>query len=168
MHVKYTQRIVDAKARIIKPALADAMDDHITQFRRNPYHIMAAMLVPAISRVSMRTGFTQSGLDHARIACLLELHHLQHNEYPKTLAELKIALPHDPMSGKAYGYQRSPDQRYRLHSIGWDQKENGAQPAFQTGSDTLKHEAGDWVWQYNPIPLPSELKKPEKPDNPDQ
>ena len=154
IHVKFTQRVVDAKARLIKPAVADAMDDHIENLPRNPYHIMVALLMPAISRVAVKNGYLQGGVDMARIACRLELYQQEHGQYPKTLADLESALPHDPMTGKDYGYTVLPEARYRLHSVGWDQKDDGAKPAFQPGQKQPTSESGDWVWQYTPVPLP--------------
>ena len=102
----------------------------------------------------MRVGSAQTAVDHARIACLMELHHLEHKNYPKKLTDLKQALPLDPYSGKPYIYKMDQEDHYQLYGIGWNQKDDGG-TVIENGNRP-DSEQGDLVWSY------SSLVPPEK------
>ncbi|MBC8324076.1 MAG: hypothetical protein H8E27_00375 [Verrucomicrobia subdivision 3 bacterium] len=152
-HVKFTQRIVNTKARRIQPEVAVAFEKHIEGLGRNPYNLLPGMLLPAVGQVGIRTGSGQAAVDHARIACLLELHRLEHDSYPAKLEKLKARTPHDPFTGKPYAYARAKD-RYRLHGVGWNQKDDGGKLVFRDDNVNRDLKQGDLIWQYTPVKLP--------------
>ncbi|SVD48720.1 uncharacterized protein METZ01_LOCUS401574, partial [marine metagenome] len=85
MHVNFSQRIVDPKARRIHPDIAVAFNKELnarTKRKLAIFDILSGMLLPAIDKVAIKIGFAQAGVDHARIACHLELHKLKHKKYP--------------------------------------------------------------------------------------
>jgi hypothetical protein len=86
-------------------------------------------------------------VDHARIGCLLELHHLEHKNYPEKLADLKKTLPLDPYNGKPYIYKLTKEGRYQLYGIGWNQKDDGG--TVINKGDRPDYEKGDLVWGYS-------------------
>ena len=166
LHISFTLPVVDPKTRRIHPEFADQMDQHFSKPRRGPYNILANLLMPAVSRVGLRVGSAQTAVDHAQIACRLARNKLNGTPIPPDLAGLNPALPQDPFTGKPYHYRRMGEHHYRLYSVGWNLKNEGGQPAFQNGSDQLNFNQGDWVWQYTPVPLPSENQPKKNPAEP--
>ena len=90
---------------------------------------------------------TQAAIDQAWIACQLELHMLEHNQYPKALGELEADLPTDITTGKSYHYSLTEDGRYKLWSLAWNQTDEGGK---LMENYSRKNNADDWVWQYTP------------------
>lgn len=74
----------------------------------------------------------------------LERHRLAHGGYPETLDALVPQylekVPHDIIGGRPLKYSRTPEGKYHLYSIGWNEKDDGGIPG---ASDT----EGDWVWE---------------------
>ena len=97
-------------------------------------------------------------MDHARIACHLELHKLKHKKYPAKLADLEAPLPHDPYTGKPYVYKPDPKGRYQLYGVGWNQKDDGGKVVFASPKGNLDREKGDLVWQYTTVLPPKKNK----------
>jgi hypothetical protein len=82
-------------------------------------------------------------VDHALIACRLELHKLKSGEYPEQLANLETAAPNGTYSGKPYLYKPDPQGRYQLYGLGWNEKDDGGKVNW-TGSKYV--DDGDIVW----------------------
>ena len=152
MHLKFSQRIVDPKARRIHPDIAWAFNKELdarTKRKFPIYDMFSSMLLPAIDKVAIKIGSAQTAVDHARIACLTEAHHLEHKNYPTKLADLKQALPLDPYSGKPYIYKMDQEDRYQLYGIGWNQKDDGGGGMDITPS--IDPQDGDLVWSYSSL-----------------
>ena len=150
MHVKFSQRIVDPKTRRIHPDISVAFNKELnarTKRKLPIFDVLSGMLLPAIDKVAIKIGFAQTSVDHARIACLLETHKLQHKTYPATLVDLETPLPNDPYNGKPYAYKMDKEGRYQLYGIGWNQKDDGGS-AIKKG-DRADLENGDLVWGYS-------------------
>ena len=154
MHLKYSQRIVDTKARRIHPDIAATFEAKIEERKKKPDYVLSSMLLPSVGKVATRIGFAQTAVDHASIACLLELHKLEHNKYPAQLADLKTPAPNDPYSGEPYVYKPDPNGRYQLYGLGWNEKDDGGKVVFASPKGNLDREKGDLVWQYTTVPLP--------------
>ncbi len=151
MHVRFSQRIVDTKARRIHPDLSVAFNKELsarTKRKLPIYDVLSGMLLPAIDKVAVKIGSSQTAVDHARIACLLELHKLEHKKYPEKLADLKTTLPLDPYNGKSYVSKVDKEGRYQLYGIGWNQQDDGGTVINKGGRVDL--EKGDLVWSYSP------------------
>ncbi len=156
MHVNFSQRIVDIKARRIRPEIAVAFNKELdarTKRKLPIYDMFSAMLLPTIDKVAIKIGVTQAAVDHARIACHLELHKLEHKKYSAKLAGLEAPLPHDPYTGKPYVYKPDPKGRYQLYGVGWNQKDDGGKVVLR-GSGGLNLDEGDLVWSYLPATRP--------------
>ena len=156
MHVNFSQRIVDAKARRIHPDIALAFNkelDAVTKQKFPVFDVLSSMLLPAIDKVAVKSGSAQAAVDHSRIACLLELHKLEHETYPAKLTDLKTPLPNDPYNGKPYVYKPDGKDRYQLYGIGWNQKGDGGKVILK-GSDHPDLDKGDLVWSNSPATIP--------------
>ena len=121
------------------------------------------MMLPALDKVAIKLGGTQTAVDHSRIACLLELHKLEEGSYPEKLAGLAGQLPTDPYSGKAYLYSTLPEAEkaggYQLYGIGSNLKDDGGK-IILTESGWVEDEEGDLVWRYSPPPTLLKIPKP--------
>ncbi len=154
MHVKFLQTIVSPKARRIYPDIAVAFNKELDARKKHKlpiYDILSSILLPALDKVARKIGSGQAAVDHARIACHLELHKLKHKKYPAKLTELKMPLPHDPYTGKPYVYKPNPKGRYQLYGVGWNQKNDGGRVVFRDNGG-LDLDEGDLVWRYSQQP----------------
>ena len=77
----------------------------------------------------------------------MELHKLEHKQYPAKLADLKKTLLLDPYNGKPYIYKVDQEGRYQLYGIGWNQKDDGG--GVVKKGDRTDLEKGDLVWSYS-------------------
>lgn len=123
--------------------LAIKRDDSDTQSELgssiNPRKIFARIMVPATTMITKRTAQLHATLTQAATTCALERYYLINQSYPDQLQDLvpnfAAELPLDPMDHKPMRYQKTGDDHYQLHSIGWD------------GNDDNGN-AGDITWNY--------------------
>ena len=153
MHVKYSQCVVDAKARRIHPNIGATLEAMIEARKAKPDYVLSSMLLPSVGKVATRIGFAQTAVDHARIACLLEIQKLEHKKYPAQLTELKAPVPNDPYTGKPYVYKPDPKGRYELYGVGRNQKDEGGKVVLRDSGGLDLYE-GDLVWSYLPTTRP--------------
>jgi hypothetical protein len=98
----------------------------------------------------------ENTLRQARIACALERYYLDHHSYPSDLQPLVPAylkeIPKDLIDGAPMRYRTTPQGRYLIYSIGWNQVDDGGLVPdlheLQSRSDRAAE--GDWVWSYPP------------------
>ncbi len=112
------------------------------------HKIMARLLLPALSRVMLRTAAAQTTVNEAAIACALERDRLARGQFPEKLEALVpqfiATLPNDVLTGGPYNYRRTDDGRFVLYSVGWDDTDDGGVP----GKTLFDEKHGDWVWEY--------------------
>ena len=112
------------------------------------HQIFAAMLLPALPRLVVRTATAQTAADQAALACALERYRLANGRFPDTLGALVPRfiprLPHDVINGEPYRYRRTEAGQFILYSVGWNEKDDGGVP----GKTLFDEKEGDWVWQY--------------------
>jgi hypothetical protein len=105
--------------------------------------------VPNIGKATLATAFNQNLVNEAQIACALERYRLAKGEYPPTLDTLVPAfiekLPPDIIGGQPMHYQRTEDGKFRLYSVGWNEKDDGGQSG-QDAKGAEDRRRGDWVW----------------------
>ena len=155
MHLKYSQRVIDTKARRIHPDIGATFEAKIKERKKKPDYVLSSMLLPSVGKVATRIGFAQTAVDHARIACLLEMQKLEHKKHPAQLTGLKAPVPNDPYTGKPYVYKLDPKGWYELYGVGRNQKDDGGKVVL-TDNGRLNLEGGDLVWGYSPQPAPKE------------
>jgi hypothetical protein len=146
---------LNASARTINPEASKASEDFAVQLssQRNrwlhPQMIYEDFLKDS-SSVLRTFAYIQTGLDEATLACALERFKIERGDYPVRLDELVPQfiekLPHDVINGQPLHYQRTPDGRFMLYSVGWDGVDNHGTPDDGNGD----YQGKDWVWQYTP------------------
>lgn len=125
------------------------------------YLLITSALIPPYSRVfrlgpidsvestlksePFRALFTQTTSLLASTACALEIHFLEHGNYPVSLEALIPApldeLPIDLVDREPLRYQRIDDDSYKLYSVGFDLEDGGGRIG-----QGWRHTAEDWVW----------------------
>jgi hypothetical protein len=162
---RYYNRLVraaDTNTMQFKPEVGADIDAEVENIRttawRKPYHILAALLMPAVSKSTEKFARAQATVDLARVAIALERHRLKHGAFPETLEAidpvLKPAggLPHDVISGGPLRYARTADGRFHLYAVGWNGTDEGGSVAWKNAEKTqIDFTQGDWVW---PQPAP--------------
>jgi hypothetical protein len=156
MYQQFFVPVADAANQRIYPSRASANDVAMTNavaggFR--PYNLFARMLLPAITQAGTKFAFGQTRVNEAIVACALERYRLAQGQLPESLEALSPRflqkMPHDVITGVPLIYRRTPDGRFILYSVGWNEKDDGGTvlltQAKQPSSDLTQ---GDWVWQY--------------------
>jgi len=112
------------------------------------HQVIAAMLLPALGKVSLRAATAQTLADQAALACALERFRLANGQFPENLDALVPRfldkIPGDVISGEPLKYRRANDRRFVLYSVGWNEKDDGGTP----GKNFFDEKEGDWVWRY--------------------
>lgn len=103
-----------------------------------------------LSNAAPKFAYGQASVDLARTALALERYRLARGAFPESLDALApqfiAKVPHDVIGGEALKYRREADGSFVLYSVGWDEKDDGGEVAFnQDGSVDLQK--GDWVWR---------------------
>lgn len=140
---------VDLENNTISPKkLNDTMQDIDTSLNRHsPFTLLARIVLPNELKAWQTTAYIQTLVNQTQIACALERYRLAHGQYPETLDALTPQfmeiIPHDIIGGEPLHYRRTPDGKFLLYSVGWNETDDGGQePAHM--SDYTK---GDWVWK---------------------
>lgn len=151
-HQDYNLAAVNPEERRAYPQIPTEAEETLDSLQKglpNPHKIFALMVLPAITKVTQRAAEIQTTLDHARIACALERYYIANQTYPASLQDLVPQyiqrLPHDLTTGGPVKYQRTSNGFYKLHSAGWDAKDDGGKP---TPTAPKPNETWDWVWQF--------------------
>jgi hypothetical protein len=112
-------------------------------FRRE---MVAALMLPALTRLPCKAASMQTATDQAAVACALERYRLANGQFPDSLQALVPSfiahLPNDVITGDSFKYRRTDDGRFVLYSVGWNEKDDGGIP----GKNMFDTSEGDWVW----------------------
>ena len=115
------------------------------------HQIFSAFMLPALSRAVQKTALMQTGVDCAAVACALERYHLAQGYFPDSLGSLVpdfiAQVPHDIIDGHPLRYHRTPDGRYVLYSVGWNEADDGGVLGLKSDGQHLENTTGDWVWR---------------------
>ncbi|HUA66319.1 MAG TPA: hypothetical protein VME24_10750, partial [Alphaproteobacteria bacterium] len=136
----------------VSPKLLKQTQDEIeTQMKHfSPYKIEALTTAQVLMPSARKFAIAQTDVDLAQVACALERYRLAHGQYPETLDALAPqfieSLPHDVINGQPLHYRRTPDGKFLLYSVGWNETDDGGKPAF-TKNGNVDYLNGDWVWK---------------------
>lgn len=144
---------IDIEHDTLSPHKVDEVAHETEKFleQRLTFTLLAAVAIPNYVRAEQITAHNQTIANEAQIVCALERYRLAHGEYPATLDALSPQfiekVPHDLIGGNPLIYRQTPDGKFLLYSIGWNEKDDGGQqppPSQNSGDDYTK---GDWVWK---------------------
>ena len=151
---------VDVARRRAFPAQAQATDEKVQNERAahffNPHRMFWNLAVPPVTGSTVKPVRAQAIADQVVIACALERYKIKKSKYPDTLAmlspEFLEKVPHDIITGDPLHYSLESNGRYKIYSVGWDEKDDGGIIAVRKDSpDRLDERQGDWVWAYPAI-----------------
>ncbi len=117
------QSEIDLENRLYTPLSSEewAANQRIAVFEdplEQLYFISAAHSIPMVSKISASAAETQTRLDQARMAAVLEIERRRTGQFPEQLdavaAALPGGLPHDPTTGQPYVYERTADGGYHI------------------------------------------------------
>ena len=123
------------------------------------YTQLAAVAVPNSAKALKTVVFVQTQLNQARIVCALERFRHAQRRYPETFAELRPTYleqaPADLIDGQPLHYRPTPDGKFLLYSVGWNEQDDGGviEPG-PAGASQLQSAQGDWCWAF-PAPEPT-------------
>jgi hypothetical protein len=150
---------IDVARRRAFPARAQATSEKVQNERSahffNPHRIFWNLMVPAMTGVTVKHARAQAIADQVVIACALERCKIKKGKYPDALAALSPEflkkVPHDIITGEPLQYSLEPNGRYKIYSVGWNEKDDGGTIAVRKDSpNRLDERQGDWVWAYPP------------------
>ena len=154
---RYFIDAIDAAERRVSPARLKENTEERARLRMLPSTFLVKSgwdLMPTLTRNVARA---QAGLDQAAVACALERYYLTRQSYPAHLDELVPAyldrVPTDMIDGQPLHYEPTPDSRYRLWNVGWDERDDHATIVWRSSGRPDDGE-GDWVWQYTAVSPP--------------
>ena len=150
---------VDSRAGRIYPARTDAIEPACVQMARHPfpYHVLASVMIPAVSSVVIKAGVAQTSVQQATLACAVERYRLAHGKWPEKLEALVpqfiAELPRDVIDGQPLRYRLDGSHGFVIYSIGWNQKDDGGQQVLtKQEKPRVDDKQGDWVWRSLPAP----------------
>jgi hypothetical protein len=144
--------LVDAaKHRVYVRQTREAED--VPELKSNGvYSIFARLLFPAIAKTAAKFAYGQTAVDLATVACALERHRLANGRYPEQLDLLVprfiARIPNDVITGEPLKYRREADGTFVLYSVGWNEADDGGEPALTKSGAAAEPNQGDWVWRY--------------------
>ncbi len=139
----------EIERRILSPAVVRRGDTVFTlaSSRRNwPSYLYPNLLLPWTQ--AGETAYYQTSIDLAYMACALERYRLANGEYPETLDALvpqfAKTIPNDVINGRPLHYQRTPNEKFTLYSIGW--VTTNAIPSHYDDYNSIRLPKGNWAW----------------------
>jgi hypothetical protein len=144
----------DAQRTISPQAVLQASNTIAGVFNHlSPFNFIGRFLAPELGTYAKRTAFAQESVDLTRTAIALERYYLAIGQYPATLDALVPKylqeIPADIINGEPLHYRPTPDGRFVLYSVGWNEKDDGGVAIASKGSigTGINIDQGDWVWQ---------------------
>jgi hypothetical protein len=153
----FYQSAVDVTNRLFMPALIRQGDARLTNECQHlsPCNILECLFLqwPMALEAGIKFAHGQSCLDLVRVAIALERFRLDQGKFPDSLDALAPQylnpVPRDLIGGKPLHYRLTPDGKFVLYSIGWNERDDGGVVIMQNGSTPGPDlSQGDWVWRY--------------------
>lgn len=127
------------------------MNEGVFRGTAKPYNFLAAAAVPNFTKAWQTAAHNQTMVNEAQIACALGRYRLANGSYPDTLDALTPQfiekIPHDIVGGQPLIYHRTADGKFRLYSIGWDEKDDGGLDLSHAKTGSVDYSKGDWAWK---------------------
>ena len=149
---EYYMPLADVSSGTFSPELARRAEAATAAASQaaSPFNALQRLLLPSLVQAARRFAYGQASVNLARTAIALERCRLARGAYPESLdglaPQFTAKLPHDVIGGKPLKYQRVADGSFDLYSMGWNEKDDDGEAAFNPdGSVDLQH--GDWVWR---------------------
>jgi hypothetical protein len=148
-HERLSLCFIQSNRAVSPKALAD-ISSQIYSTPKRPWNSMG-LRFSSLGTDGRKFAYAQSAIDLARTACALERHHFAHGEYPETLADLQPefirTVPNDIIGGKPLNYRRTPNGKFLLYSVGWNEADDGGVVVLREHSTSSVDDAkSDWVW----------------------
>lgn len=169
MFHQYLLPTIDATNRLVRPGATRRAESAINSLLKHSapglyvrHRFFCGLILPSISKVSLKFAYAQTAADTAALACALERYRRAHGAYPGALASLAPEyvrkLPHDVINGEPLRYRLTQEGKYVLYSVGWNEtdeggtvglKGSGAQRPLgaEDGGRSVDPQQGDWVWR---------------------
>ena len=148
----------EAESKRVHPRVVETNDQRVMKSFGHPnfdavahHYLFARLLLPSLTRASVRSARGQATTYQAALACAVERYRLAHGKYPDVLTDLVpkylAMIPHEVVSDQPMRYQRTAEG-FVLYSVGWDGVDDGG--AFLRTAKDSNAETGDWVWRSAP------------------
>ncbi len=149
----YLPCIDPARHRVSVDRIAATSDKIQNLSLYDPYNFFVKLTASSVTASAIKFAQVQVMTDQVVIAGALERYKHKYGKYPEQLKvlapEFLAIVPCDIIDGKPMRYQPGINSRYKLYSIGWNQKDDAGMIAFQKGNpDRIDENQGDWVWAY--------------------
>jgi hypothetical protein len=146
----YCAPLADAKRGTFSPDLAKRGEAALAAESSGLFNVYQRLVLPSLAKAAARFAYAQASVDLARTAMALERYRLARGAFPESLDALTpqfiAQVPHDVIGGEALKYSREPNGSFVLCSIGWNEKDDGDEAAFNPDG-SLDFQNGDWVWR---------------------
>ena len=146
----YCIPLADASQGTFSPAVARRGAETLAADGTGPFSLAAGLIMPVLNNAAPKFAYGQASVDLARTALALERCRLARGAFPESLDALApqfvVKVPHDVIGGGPLQYSREPDVGFVLYSIGWNEKDDGGEAAFDKGG-AVDIQKGDWVWR---------------------
>lgn len=144
----------DPTGKFVSPSRLAAFENSTKPVREvgSVFTILASKAIPSNHDTAIKScAHNQTEINELITVCALERYRLAHHQYPATLEaagkEFLPSIPVDVIGGGPLVYRPTPEGKYVLYSIGWNELDEGGQTASDTPRD-FDLKKGDWVWAY--------------------
>jgi hypothetical protein len=120
------------------------------------HRLLSKLLLPTFAGLTEKFAHAETDVELADLACALERYRITKGTLPDSLSALAPqfipAIPHDVINGELMKYQRLDDGRFKLYSVGWNEKDDGGTEVIAKGKTRqIDPRQGDWVWPQYPV-----------------
>lgn len=120
------------------------------------HRLLSKVLLPSFGGLIEKCAHAQTDAELADLACALERYRIANGTLPDSLSALAPqfipAVPHDVINGELMIYQRLDHGRFKLYSVGWNEKDDGGTEVMAKGKTRqIDPKQGDWVWPQYPV-----------------
>lgn len=156
LHEQFTIGVFDVEGHRIQKEVTDGFDEVFLSMPTRPSTIFVKMLMPALSKATLRTAHMQTLVDAGVVACGVERFRLERGVLPERAEDLVpdylAAVPRDVIAGEPLGYvQSAGGTDWVVYGWGWNGSDDGGMVGWEGEGAKAKVavELGDWVWRVS-------------------